>query len=83
MIQPDDTQSTECLTPECSGRVGYINGVWHGGRGLCKQCHGVAARLVKQKKVTWIKLEQMGLAKPPRNPSPFLTAYENKLRESP
>lgn len=82
-LNPKDVPA-KCLTPKCDGRVGYIDGIWHGGRGLCKVCHGAASSLVKRKKATWARLEALGLCLPKQNASLFLAAYaeaERKIEE--
>ncbi len=40
----------KCLTPECTNFASV--------RGLCLSCYPIAARLVKEGKTTWLKLEK-------------------------
>ena len=50
----------KCLVPWCKKKVT--------ARGLCIVCYDVALRLVRSKRTSWNKLEEMGKSLPALNP---------------
>ena len=71
-----DITNTTCITPDCNNKAapGY-------GRGLCQKCYSSAKRAVESGKVTWDRLEELGLALP--KDDPFTKALDKATRELP
>jgi len=66
-------KSTEaCLTPECGSAAGT--------RGLCSSCYQQARTLVREKKVTWDELVELGACLPARQQQPR-SAFHRSLAE--
>jgi hypothetical protein len=68
----------KCLTPECENNAVI--------RGLCKNCYGVASRIIKSGDVSWAQLVTLGFAyevKPTlrRKTSLFAKALVNAIEQ--
>ncbi len=61
----------KCLTDDCKGQAQY--------KGLCTTCYSEAKKLVESGKMTWERLEGLGLATAPL--SKFKECLEKRMME--